>query len=148
MLALAWSEIRVTFRPYPQGNNRHLHGSSMASPASAAVRFLAGSKKAPQGILQLRLHVKPGASKNREGIQAVTEEAIELCVAAQAKDGEANQAVMEVLSEALDIPKSRLSLVQGARSRDKTVVVQEIKGDGSAYAATILELLHKASSET
>ncbi|KAK6448122.1 hypothetical protein ACSS6W_002980 [Trichoderma asperelloides] len=120
----------------------------MASPASAAVRFLAGSKKAPQGILQLRLHVKPGASKNREGIQAVTEEAIELCVAAQAKDGEANQAVMEVLSDALDIPKSKLSLVQGARSRDKTVVVQEIKGDGPAYATMILELLQKASSET
>ncbi|UKZ76130.1 hypothetical protein TrVFT333_003826 [Trichoderma virens FT-333] len=119
----------------------------MASPASAAVRFLAGSKKAPQGILQLRLHVKPGASKTREGIQIVTDDVIELCVAAQAKDGEANQAVIEVLSEALDIPKSKLVLAQGARSRDKTVVVQEIKGDGAAYANTILELLHKASSE-
>ncbi|KAF3059129.1 hypothetical protein THAR02_00155 [Trichoderma harzianum] len=119
----------------------------MASPASAAVRFLAGSKKAPQGILQLRLHVKPGASKNREGIQAVTDDVIELCVAAQAKDGEANQAVIEVLSEALDIPKSKLVLAQGARSRDKTVVVQDIKGDGTTYANTILELLHKASSE-
>ncbi|KAL7905672.1 hypothetical protein GGI35DRAFT_483393 [Trichoderma velutinum] len=119
----------------------------MASPASAAVRFLAGSKKAPQGILQLRLHVKPGASKNRQGIQTVTDDVIELCVAAQAKDGEANQAVIEVLSEALDIPKSKLVLAQGARSRDKTVVVQDIKGDGTTYANMILELLHKASSE-
>ncbi|KAH6606206.1 hypothetical protein Trco_005359 [Trichoderma cornu-damae] len=120
----------------------------MASPAGAAVRFLAGSKKAPQGMLQLRLHVKPGANKKRQGIQIVTEDAIELCVAAQAKDGEANQAVIEVLSEALGIPKSKLSLAQGARSRDKTVVVQGIEGDGQAYADTILELLHKASSET
>ncbi|KAL7790312.1 hypothetical protein V8C37DRAFT_184282 [Trichoderma ceciliae] len=120
----------------------------MASPASAAVRFLTGSKKAPQGILQLRLHVKPGASKNREGIRIVTDDMIELCVAAQAQDGEANQAVIELLSEALDIPKSKLSLAQGARSRDKTVVVREIKGDGPTYANTILELLHKASSET
>lgn len=122
----------------------------MASPwaSSAAVRFLAGSKKAPQGLLQLRLHVKPGASKGREGIQNVTDDVVELCVAAQARDGEANQAVIAVLSEALDIPKSKLRLAQGAKSRDKTVIVEEIQGDGPTYATTILELLQKASLET
>ena len=66
----------------------------------AAVRFVAGKgAKHPFGTLQLACHVKPGASSKREGILAVTDNTIELAVSAQAKDGEANKAVRELLAE-------------------------------------------------
>ncbi|KAF7546791.1 hypothetical protein G7Z17_g8174 [Cylindrodendrum hubeiense] len=115
----------------------------MAS-SSAAIRFVTGTKKSPLGSLHLQLHVKPGASKNREGVLAVTDDVIELCVAAQAREGEANKAVVQVLSSVLGIPKSRLQLTHGLKSRDKTVVLADIKGDGEEFAKTIRELLDKA----
>ncbi|KAK5995730.1 hypothetical protein PT974_04147 [Cladobotryum mycophilum] len=111
------------------------------APSSRAVRFLAASGTSSQGMLQLRLRVKPGASKTREGIRTVNDEDIELCVAAQARDGEANQAVVRVLSETLGIPKSKFHLSQGIKSRGKTILIQEVVGDGSAYASRVLELL-------
>ncbi|KAI5466455.1 hypothetical protein BGZ63DRAFT_420940 [Mariannaea sp. PMI_226] len=115
----------------------------MASP-SAAIRFIAGSKKAPLGSVVLQLRVRPGASKSREGVAAVTDEAIELCVAAQAREGEANKAVIQVLSSVLGVPKTRLQLTHGFKSRDKTIVLGDVKGDGEEYAKTIRGLLDKA----
>ena len=56
-------------------------------------------KKASTETLLLRCHVRPGASKVREGVTEITDEAVELCVAAQAQDGKANKAVVEILSE-------------------------------------------------
>ncbi|WAO87843.1 Hypothetical protein NCS54_00516400 [Fusarium falciforme] len=95
--------------------------------SSSAIRFVTGTKKSPLGSLHLQLHVKPGASKNREGVIAITDDAIELCVAAQAREGEANKAVVQ--------------------SRDKTVVLNGFKGDGEDYARTVRELLDKALEE-
>jgi uncharacterized protein len=59
-------------------------------------------QKSSAEILQLRCHVRPGASKAREGVVAVTDEAVELCVSAPPQDGKANKAVLEVLSEVSD----------------------------------------------
>ncbi|KAK3388543.1 hypothetical protein B0T20DRAFT_97938 [Sordaria brevicollis] len=81
------------------------------------------SPQAGGGTIFIHCHVKPGASKQREGVTSLTEEAVEICVAAQAKEGEANKAVVKVLSEALNIPKSNLEITQGLKSRAKTVAV-------------------------
>lgn len=114
--------------------------------ARAAVRFIAGPGKATSGALQLRLHVKPGASRVREGITAVTDSAIELCVAARPRDGEANKAVIDLLSDVLNVPKSRLELAQGGKSREKTAVLRDVsEHDAEEYAQTVLGLLNKAS---
>ncbi|RYO88307.1 hypothetical protein DL766_003467 [Monosporascus sp. MC13-8B] len=56
-------------------------------------------RKSSSETLLLRCHVRPGASKVREGITEVTDGAVELCVSAQAQDGKANKAVVELLSE-------------------------------------------------
>ncbi|KAI1636137.1 hypothetical protein F4809DRAFT_610930 [Biscogniauxia mediterranea] len=80
-------------------------------------------KKSSAEFLQLRCHVRPGASKVREGVAAVTDEAIELCVSAPPQDGKANKAVIEILSEVLDIAKSDLQITHGSKSRDKTISV-------------------------
>lgn len=62
------------------------------------IHYIAGSKnKLPTVYLQCR--VKPGASKVREGVTSLTDDAVELCVAAAAREGEANKAVLAVLSE-------------------------------------------------
>ncbi|KAK4192158.1 hypothetical protein QBC35DRAFT_242192 [Podospora australis] len=91
--------------------------------ASRALWYVVGTKKSPHGTLYMHCNVKPGASKTREGIAAVGDEAVEICVAAQAREGEANKAVIKVLSEALDLPKSNLEITQGHKSRSKTVAV-------------------------
>lgn len=67
--------------------------------ASTAIRFVSGTKKSPLGTLYLQCHVKPGASRVRQGVAAVTDATVELCVSAQAKEGEANKAVVKLLSE-------------------------------------------------
>lgn len=118
--------------------------------SSAAVRFIAATKKSSSalGHLQIQLHVKPGANKGREGVAHVTDTAIELCVAAQPRDGEANKAVIQVLSKVLGVPKSRLSLRHGFKSRDKTVVLGEVEGDGQEFAHQVLTLLQEKSDAT
>lgn len=87
-----------------------------------AIRFIAAKKQSPATI-QLLCHVKPGVSANREGVSAVTDESIEVCVAAQARDGEANKAVRDVIADALKIAKSDVEIAKGMKSREKTVAV-------------------------
>jgi hypothetical protein len=53
----------------------------------------------------------------------VAEASFEVKVDARAEDGRANKRLLEILSEHLEIPKSRISLVKGARSRDKVLEV-------------------------
>ncbi|KAK1757219.1 hypothetical protein QBC47DRAFT_422198 [Echria macrotheca] len=88
-----------------------------------AIWYVTGTKKSPHGTLYINCNVKPGASKSREGIAAVDDEAIEVCVSAQAREGEANKAVIKLLSEVLSLPKSDLQITQGHKSRNKTIAV-------------------------
>ncbi|KKY26517.1 hypothetical protein UCDDS831_g01177 [Diplodia seriata] len=68
---------------------------------SHAIRFIAskGNKATSAGSVSLACHVKPGASAKREGINSVTDDGVELCVSAQAKEGEANKAVQKLIAE-------------------------------------------------
>ncbi|KAI2603383.1 uncharacterized protein GGS25DRAFT_90977 [Hypoxylon fragiforme] len=88
-----------------------------------AITLIQKSKASSPEILQLRCHIRPGASKVREGVAAVTDESVELCVSAPPQDGKANKAVIEILSEILDIAKSDLQITHGMKSRDKTIAV-------------------------
>ncbi|OLN91670.1 UPF0235 protein-like protein [Colletotrichum chlorophyti] len=111
--------------------------------AAAAIRFVAGTKKSTLGTLYLQCHVKPGASRVREGVTFVTDTGVELCVAAQAREGEANKAVIKLLSEVLGLPKSDLTITQGLKSRDKTVAVSNV-ADGEGLAVRVRYRLTKA----
>ena len=65
-----------------------------------AVRFITTKgSKTQGGSIQILCHVKPGVNANREGIGTVTNEHIEVCVAAQAREGEANKSVREVIAK-------------------------------------------------
>lgn len=71
----------------------------------------------------LELHVQPGASRSefagRHG------ERIKVRLAARAVDGKANEALIEFLAEHFRVPKSRVRIVSGLKSRQKRVIIDE-----------------------
>ncbi|KAI1657003.1 YggU-like protein [Daldinia decipiens] len=91
--------------------------------ARNAITLIQKSKPSSPEILQLRCHIRPGASKVREGVAAVTDESVELCVAAPPQDGKANKAVIEMLSEILGVAKSDLQITHGMKNKDKTISI-------------------------
>ncbi|KAK0660227.1 UPF0235 protein C15orf40-like protein [Lasiodiplodia hormozganensis] len=95
---------------------------------STAIRFIAskGSKATSAGSISLACHVKPGASAKREGVNSVSDDGVELCVSAQAKEGEANKAVQKLIAEILKVPKSDVEIAKGMKSREKTVMVHNL----------------------
>ncbi|WP_126173327.1 DUF167 domain-containing protein [Altericroceibacterium xinjiangense] len=67
---------------------------------------------------RLRLRVTPGA--RTEGIELAADHLL-VKVRAKPKDGEANEAVLTLLAQALGSAPSRLQLLRGATGRDKLV---------------------------
>lgn len=67
----------------------------------------------------LKVKVHPGSKKN----EVLSREAdrFEVYVRAKPVDGKANEAMLDLLSEYLQSPRSRLRLVRGAASRNKIV---------------------------
>ncbi|MGP3699340.1 DUF167 domain-containing protein [Rhodobacter sp. NSM] len=63
------------------------------------------------------VRVTPRASRGKVEVQDGTVRVHVTCVP---EDGKANRAVTEALAKALGVAKSRLTLVRGATSRDKT----------------------------
>lgn len=84
-------------------------------PPAAAIRALADA----EGRLALR--VTPGA--RAEGVE-LGEGVVLIKVRAKPQDGKANQAVLEVLADALGVAPSRLRLLRGATGRDKLVGIE------------------------
>ncbi|KAL8376709.1 hypothetical protein RB595_007704 [Gaeumannomyces hyphopodioides] len=116
-----------------------------------AIRFIGSSKRSPvAAVLMLQCHVKPGSSKSREGIASLSDDAVELCVAAPPRDDQANKAVVAVLSEALGSPKSDLDIVHGLKSHAKTVAVKGSLAQGTEKEVLfrVTELLRKASQDS
>ncbi|KAH6653200.1 hypothetical protein BKA67DRAFT_536893 [Truncatella angustata] len=104
-------------------------GQSIRPPAilkmstRMAITISKASKARPLGLMHIQCRVKPGVNKNREGVSSLTADAVELNVAAPPREGEANKAVIRVMSEALNIPKSEIVISSGLKSRDKTIEI-------------------------
>ncbi len=71
------------------------------------------------GVLKVR--VVPNA--RRASVVKMDDKTFEVKVDGRAERGRANRRLLEIMSEYLGVPKSKLVLVSGARSRDKTVMV-------------------------
>jgi uncharacterized protein YggU (UPF0235/DUF167 family) len=71
---------------------------------------------------RLAVRVTPGA---REQSVMIADGAVQVKVRAPADKGAANEAVLELLAQALDCPPSRLTLLRGATSRQKLFWVQD-----------------------
>lgn len=71
----------------------------------------------------LNLRVSPGARRTSiEGRYG--EDALKLKVAAPPVDGKANAEIERFLSGLLDLPRFEVTVIRGARSRDKAVLIQ------------------------
>jgi uncharacterized protein len=68
------------------------------------------------------VRVTPKASHNRIVVEEMGDgpKRVRVYVSAVAQDGKANKAAIALLAKALGVPKSRLDLLQGHKSRDKT----------------------------
>ena len=69
----------------------------------------------------LALHVQPGAK--RAGVAGLHGERLKLRIAAPALDGRANDALVAFVAQKLGVPKARVAVVRGERSREKVVAV-------------------------
>ncbi|EIT71509.1 MULTISPECIES: DUF167 domain-containing protein [Hydrocarboniphaga] len=70
---------------------------------------------------RLRLRVSPKASSNR--LVGWHGEALKLRVTAAPERGKANDAVIGLLAEALDVPRQSITLVHGETAQDKIVEI-------------------------
>lgn len=77
------------------------------------------------GDIAIKVLAKPGSKES--GITGLTEEGLEVKIAAPPVDGEANVTLIQFLSKLLNIRKSDLSL-SGSRSRTKTVTISKETG--------------------
>ncbi len=78
----------------------------------------------------ISIRLRPGASANRiDGIEAMADGGRRLCVRVTAvpEKGKANEAMIKLLAKAWRVPRGRLSVVTGAKERNKTLLLQ---GDG------------------
>ena len=69
----------------------------------------------------IRVLVTPNAKKAR--VTKVSETSYEVHVDERALEGRANRRLIEILSEHFNLPKSKVSIVRGTKSRDKMVEV-------------------------
>ena len=92
------------------------------------LRFPAGSRGWPglvsiglTGPMRVSVRVKPGSS--RTGVGGDHDGALVIRVSARAVDGQATEAALRALTDALGVRRSALTLVTGATSRTKLVDV-------------------------
>ena len=70
----------------------------------------------------VRPAAQPGA--RRSGVQGEQNGALKVAVTAPPEDGRANQALLEVLREALGLKRSQVELLSGQTGRDKRFLIR------------------------
>ncbi len=73
------------------------------------------------GSRRLEVHVQPGA-KTTEAV-GLHGDRLKVRLAAPPVDGKANEALLTFVAESLGVPRSRVSLLRGQTSRQKTVAI-------------------------
>jgi uncharacterized protein (TIGR00251 family) len=88
---------------------------------------------------KVEVFVQPRAAK--DAIVGIHGSALKIKVKAPPLDDRANRAVEEVIARALGVPRSRVSVVGGAKSRSKQIAVR-----GVGVAAVKKAIIHVLSS--
>ena len=73
--------------------------------------------------MRIIVNVKPGAKKDL--IEKIGDLEFQASVRKIAREGEANAAVVRILSKYLGVPRSALTLVKGQKSRKKIFDIQK-----------------------
>ena len=74
---------------------------------------------------RVRVRVSPGA--RRGGVAGRVGEVWKLRVTAPAEGGRANDAVVRLLADTMDVPRRSISLVSGHAARDKVVELEGLE---------------------
>ena len=80
------------------------------------------SKISLEIYMRITVKVKPGAKKPK--IERLSGDNFSIWVREKPRDGKANHAVREALSDHLGIPKSRVVLISGEKSKIKVFEIQ------------------------
>lgn len=80
-------------------------------------------RETTKGVL-LPVRAVPRASKNE--IRGIHGDALKVRLQAPPVEGKANQALIRFLSDALDIPRSQISIASGETGRNKAVLITGI----------------------
>lgn len=90
------------------------------------------------GGLEVRVRVQPKASRTQ--LEGVRDEQLRVRLTAPPVDNAANQAIVEFIAKVIGVPKSRVALSAGHKSRDKTLFIQ---GDAAQLAIALDQALAK-----
>jgi hypothetical protein len=77
-----------------------------------------------EGLI-LRVRVQPRSSK--AGITGIQGDCLKVCVNAPAAEGAANRACREALAKSLGVPKGRVEIVSGSKSREKRILLKGVE---------------------
>ena len=70
--------------------------------------------------MQISVRVKPG-TKGATRLEKQKDGSFTAFLHARAHDGEANKALLELISDEFKVPKTSIQIVSGAKSRDKVL---------------------------
>ncbi|MCL4499584.1 MAG: DUF167 domain-containing protein [Chloroflexi bacterium] len=76
----------------------------------------------PEGGSHIEVWLQPRASKTR--IVGRRENGLKVAVCAPPVEGKANEELIKLMSDFLDLPKSKISIKAGSKSRNKLVYVE------------------------
>ena len=85
-----------------------------------------------QPAFKLAIRVKPGAARARVGGSYGDAGALVVAVTERAVDGRATAAALKAVARVLGVPRSAVTLLTGALSRDKVLLVQDPPADLAA----------------
>jgi len=89
---------------------------------STAPAMKSWCEKRDEGIWMLSIHAQPGAKRTE--VAGLHGEALKVRVQAPALEDRANEALAEFLAERLGVARRDVTLVSGARSREKRFAVR------------------------
>jgi hypothetical protein len=87
--------------------------------------------------VRLAVRVKPGAARAGVGGSYGNAGALVVAVTERAVDGKATAAALRAVAAALGVPRSAVTLLTGAASRDKVLLVRDPPGDYAARLETL-----------
>ena len=87
--------------------------------------------------MKLEIKVQPRSSKS--GIVGVVGDCLKVCVNAPPAGGAANRQCCELLAKLMRIPKGRVELVSGAKSRGKRILLRSV--DEAFVSSRMSEIL-------
>ena len=88
--------------------------------AGSEIRGMWIKARGDAAIITCRVHPNTG----RDAVKEVRDDQLVINLSAPAVEGKANEALVRFLSKRLKVAKSRISLIQGEKNRNKVVAIE------------------------